>query len=324
MSRVIGVLSGKGGVGKTTVVSNLGAVLTHDFRKNVLIFDSNLKTSHLGLHLGIYNQLSITLEDVLKKNIPPMQAIFIHPTTGMRLMPAPLAASDVKITKLKNVIDELKENYEIIVIDCAPGLGKEVMTAIKCIDEAIIITTPDLPAVTDALKTIDVLERLHKKILGIVLNKVRNESFELTSSEIESTCGCKVISTIPDSLKIPESISKGIPVTIYAGNSGVAVALKTLGAYLIGEEYLAPTIWDRLKSIFGFSGDGVKAYQAPVQMPATEKKISRFKKNKKMKEEVADIKKLKEEISEEVKEEVKKSVKEDILKRVKEKLEERM
>jgi hypothetical protein len=61
-------------------------------------------------------------------------------------------------------------------------------------------------------------------------------------------------------------------------------------------------------------------------MPAAEKKISRFKKIKKikMKEEVADIKKLKEEISEEVKNEVKKSVKEDILKKVKEKLEERM
>jgi len=252
MGKVYSILSGKGGVGKTTVVSNLGAILTCNFNRNVLIVDSNLKTSHLGLHLGIYNKIPLTLEDVLINKISPMQAIFIHPTTGIRLLPAPLTTSQTNLTKLKNVIDELKENYEFVIIDCAPGLGKEVMTAVKSIDQALVVTTPDLPAVTDALKTIDLLERLHKKTLGIVLNRVRNENFELIPEEIESTCGCKVISTIPDSVKIPESISRGIPVTISNGNSKVAIALKKLAAYLISEQYVEPSLWQRLKSIFGF------------------------------------------------------------------------
>lgn len=64
MGKVIGVISIKGGVGKTTVVSNLGATLAYEFGKKVLVIDANFSAANLGLHLGIVDP-EITIHDVL-------------------------------------------------------------------------------------------------------------------------------------------------------------------------------------------------------------------------------------------------------------------
>jgi len=251
MSKVIGVLSGKGGVGKTTLVANLGASLTKDFDKNVLILDSNVTTSHLGLHLGLYEDLPFTLSEVLTKKVPAAQAIFIHPT-GIRIIPAPISPKKIKFSGLNRVVKKLKKDYELIILDCAPGLGKEVIKAAKCIDQAIIITTPDLPAATSALKTINLLKKLKKKVLGIVLNRVRNEKYELTVNEVSSICNCDVLSIIPEDSKIQESIVTSLPIVLSHKNSPSSIAIKKFASYLVGEEYVPKGFWFNFKNFFRF------------------------------------------------------------------------
>jgi hypothetical protein len=232
-------------------------------------------------------------------------------------------------------------------------LGKEVIMAIKCIDSALVVTTPDLPAVTDALKTITLLERLKKDVLGIVLNRVRNAKFELTEEEVESTCGYNVIAKIPEDSKIPESIANGVPVIMYDKNSKSSIALKKLSAHIIGEEYEAPGMFEIMRDIFdfkkllptfnglgrkvGFRSNGLMK-KPEVQMEEREafkkeKKIADFKsdaktwkdKGKKYRasEELLDVEKLRDEISEELKNDLKRSVKSEIKKKVLERLKER-
>lgn len=247
-ANVIGVLSGKGGVGKTTVVANLGAALASKFHKKVLLIDSSVKTSHLGLHLGLYEELPVTLKEVLLKKVPVMYAIFFHPTTGVRLLPAPLKG-DVNLKRMNGIIEELGNAYDPIVVDCAPGLGKDVVLAVKSIDKVLLVTTPDLPSVTDVLKTIDLVKKLKKDIIGIVLNRVRNEKHELTVEEIESTCGYDVVSVIPETNKIPESIAEGVPLVMNSSCSA-AVELKKLAAGLIGAGYQPDGFLYRLKKLF--------------------------------------------------------------------------
>lgn len=82
MTRIISVLSGKGGVGKTTLVSNLGASLVKR-GKNVIIIDGNVTAPNLSLHLGI-PFYPITLHDVLKNKVPIESAIFHH-ESGLKL-----------------------------------------------------------------------------------------------------------------------------------------------------------------------------------------------------------------------------------------------
>lgn len=309
LSRVIGVLSGKGGVGKTTVVANLGAALTNEFNKNVLIFDSNIHTSHLGLHLGMYEDLPLTLREVLNRKVSIMNAVYLHPQTGIRLIPAPLSGDGVNLTKEKccKLIDEVKDNYDMVIMDCSPGLGKEVMVAINAIDEALIVTTPDLPALADAMKTIDLFKELGKKVSGIVVNRHRNERYELTPNEIMSTAKTNVLGLIPEDKRIAESIYKGVPAVLSYPHSPAGIALKRLAADLIGAKYDEMNFFERLKRLFGFGKFKKRGEYQPEQIASKEK-------------EIRDIGKLKEELTKEVKDELKRKIAEKVKRRLKERM----
>ena len=307
---VIGVLSGKGGVGKTTLVANLGAALASEFSKKVLLIDSNVKTSHLGLHLGLYEELPVTLREVLLKKVPVMYAIFLHPSTGLRLLPAPIKGN-MDLKKMDGIVKELKTAYNPILVDCAPGLGKDVVIAAKAIDKAILITTPDLPAVTDTLKTIELMKRFKKDIIGIVLNRVENQKYELTVEEIESTCGYDVISIIPESNKIPESIAEGMPVVMNSG-CPAATEFKRLAASLVGEEYQPAGLWYKLKQLLGISTVSTRKMSIPRKHKAVfvregdvGKEEQKLIKEKAFEEVYAAAEKLGEDVEKEVMEKVK-------------------
>jgi len=310
MPRVIGVLSGKGGVGKTTVVANLGAALINVFNKNVLIFDSNMHTSHLGLHLGMYDDNPVTIREVLRRKAPLMHAIYVHPSTGIRIVPAPLSGDDVDLTKNKcsKLINGVRSGYDMVILDCAPGLGKEVITAIYCIDEALIVTTPDVPAVTDALKTIYMLNKFGKKPLGIVVNRCMNQKYEMTSDEISSICNCDVIAKIPEDKRIPESISKGIPTVLLYPNSGASVSLKGLAANLLGIQYVEESFIERMKRFFGFRNG--------LTSSVPKKKTAKLENAAKEFHEVRDIQNLRKELTEEMREEIKKKLVEKVRKKL--------
>lgn len=308
MEKVIGIFSGKGGVGKTTIVSNLGIGLSSIFNKKIVILDMNVRSSHLGLHLGLYEDMPITLGDILKKNLPVVQAVYVHPLSGARIIPAPLNGADLNLVKERcySAINKLRNDYDMIIVDSAPGLGSDVLTTVSVVDACIVVTTPDIPSVTDALKTISLVRRLKKKCLGVVVNRFRNEKYELTVGEIESTCNQKIISVIPEDKKVSESIFKGLPVVLSFSNSPASRQLKKLAGQLIGEEYEASNLLERLADIFSFWKRKSKVREkipvAPLQ---------------KEKEDV-------EEIKEEMLKEVKGELKEEIIKRVKERLREKV
>lgn len=248
MAEIIGILSGKGGVGKTTVAANLGAALTDSFKRNVLILDSNLNSSHLGLHLGMYEDLPVTLREVVRENAPLSYAVYVHPPSGMRILPAPLnGGGEVGLTpkKLRDISGKLASDYNIIIMDCAPGLGKEVVTSISAMSSAIVVTTPDFPAVTDALKTIDLLQRMKKKIIGIVINKARGDKYELTVPEIESTCGVNVIGIIPDDRSVPRGLAGGVPSVLMFPYSSSSEAFKYVAAKLVSEQYRPAGVFEK-------------------------------------------------------------------------------
>ena len=115
-ARKIGIISGKGGVGKTTVVANLGAVLAKKFKKDVAIVDCNLTTSHLSLSLGMY-YCPITLNHVLRGETKIKNALYNHPS-GMKVVPASIRLGElvgVDSSKLRNVIRKLHKETDIII-----------------------------------------------------------------------------------------------------------------------------------------------------------------------------------------------------------------
>ncbi len=238
MTRLICVSSGKGGVGKTTLTSNLGSALT-EFGVDTVVMDTNLTNPNLGFHLGI-PLYPVTLHDVLRGDAHITEATYIH-NSGLRVVPAGLSVEDLRNTSPENLGDVLLDTVgepEFVLLDSAAGLGRESIHAIEAADEVIIVTNPNLPAVTDALKTCKIAEEAGTHILGVVLNRVRDNESELSVEEIEDMIGYPVVTEIPDHEVFDDAISNKAPVVHHADDHHVSERFRKLAADLAGIEYV--------------------------------------------------------------------------------------
>lgn len=238
MTRIIAVASGKGGVGKTTLVSNLAASLSH-FRQSVVAIDANLTTSNLGLHLGI-PLYPVTLNDVLNGKARVKDALYYH-SAGFRVIPG-----DVSLTKLMtpqssrllDVFYKLAGNADFVLIDTAAGLGKEAQAAIKAADEVITVTNPEMPALTDALKLSRIAKGFETENVGVVVNRIKGMQYEIPTHRIEEFLGLPVIGKIHEDHNVGKSIANRQPVVLYSPKSLAAQQIKAIAAGLIGERYV--------------------------------------------------------------------------------------
>ena len=169
MPKIITITSGKGGVGKTTTAINLGAAINY-FGKDVIIVDANLTTPNVGLHLGA-PIVPVSLNHVLLGKAKVSDAVYEH-ESGTKIIPSSLSVRELRRldhSKLKDVSKKLKKLADYIIFDSAAGLGEEAIASIESADEIIIVTNPEIPAVTDALKTSKLVEELGKQVKGIIV-----------------------------------------------------------------------------------------------------------------------------------------------------------
>jgi len=236
--RTIAIVSGKGGVGKTTIAVNLCASLSKVFNKNSILIDANLNKADASLQLG-FTDYSLALNDAIKGSCNIFESMYTLPT-GMKFIPSSLRDEKINIKNLKGKIRKLNADY--VIIDSASGMGKEAMFAMNAADEILIVTTPDIPAVKDALRVITLAKNLRKNIIGIALNKVTGEKYELSVKEIEMMCDVQVIQIIPEDVKINESIAKEMPVILYNPNCDISFEMKKLAAKISGETFVQPKL----------------------------------------------------------------------------------
>ncbi len=237
MTRLIILTSGKGGVGKTTLSSNLAAALT-DFGQDVIVMDANLTTPNLGLHLGMHLTPN-TLHSVLKGESRLKDAIYPHPY-GFKVIPASLGIEDLKgvdVGRLPEISLNLIGKADYVIMDCAAGLGREAISALAASDEVIIVTNPDLPSVTDALKMLNIAKETNVKIIGTVINRIKGNLSELTKDEIENMLRVPVIAEIPEDPNIALSIAAKRPLIEFSPYSPAAIEVKKLAARLSGSKY---------------------------------------------------------------------------------------
>ncbi|HDD45906.1 MAG TPA: septum site-determining protein MinD [Candidatus Aenigmarchaeota archaeon] len=249
MTKVIAVLSGKGGVGKTTLVANLGVALA-DMGKNVLLIDGNLSGANLGLHLDILPFYPFSLNNVLKGDIPVEKGIYRH-YSGVEVMPASLLDHYIEPERLKHVVNSLLGKKDFIIIDGAAGMDREVRTAIAICDTTLIVTNPELTALTDAVRLKKMVYESGKDIMGVVINRVAGEKFELNKEYIEDFLGVPVLAIIPEHKKIKEAIAAKTPVFIHAPYSRPSYEIKKLSYLLAEEEMPSFTLWERFKAFLG-------------------------------------------------------------------------
>lgn len=250
MGKIIGIVSGKGGVGKTTTTTNLGVAL-QKLGKKVCVFDANITTSNLGLHLGI-TDYPVTSHELLKSK-KLGDSIFVH-HSGLRIIPGSLSLDDAKalnISNLKQVLTTLAKKYDFVLVDGAPGIDREALSVVEASDEVIIVTNPEMPAITDAIKIIEVAKRNNAKVRGVVVNKRRNKDYELSAQEIESAAGVPILGTVPEDENVLRAISEKSPVVFARERSPAARSFTRIAADIAGVEFSESLdIVSMLKRIF--------------------------------------------------------------------------
>lgn len=246
--RTIGIVSGKGGVGKTIVTINLTAALM-EFGKKAIAIDADIKMSGLGLQLGMY-YFPTTLNDVLRDNASILSATYIHPS-GIRVIPASLSIDPVDTSNLNKALDSPYLRNSLLLIDSPPGLESNVIQVLRACNEVILVTLPEIPAIADAIKTIEACEEAKVKPLGIVVNRYRRGSNQINFKEVESACELPVLGVIPEDKNIRKSIFKKEPAVFLNPYSPASIAFKKVAAKILGFNYALPTFFHIKKLLWG-------------------------------------------------------------------------
>jgi MinD-like ATPase involved in chromosome partitioning or flagellar assembly len=237
-TRVIGILSGKGGVGKTTIAFNLGAAMA-DQGKNVVLVDGNMTTPNLGIHAGL-PLYPITLHDVLRGKVDIYEVMHLLPN-GLKIVPASISVSDLEGVDPKFLGSHLRDllgKVDYVIIDGAPGLGGEALGVLRASDQVLGVATPDLPALTNLLKSIHMVKDSQREYLGTIINMHRNKSYEPKQEHIESMLeDTPILETIPHDENIRYSLSKRIPVVHYKPNAYSSLKIKRLAGKITGNEF---------------------------------------------------------------------------------------
>ena len=255
MTKIITIASGKGGVGKTTITSNLGVALAY-FGKDVTLLDADIKMANLEIVFGMEGK-SITLNDVLSGNADIKEAIYEGPE-GIKVVPAGLSLEKLRkanIEHLQQVIGPLLKQTDIILIDAPAGLDKDALAAIDVSQDLILVTTPEITSISDVLKTKYVAQRLGVNILGVVINRNKNDNELLSYREIKAILKVPILGIIPEDIEFSRSTLYSKPLLLEKSNSSTYNSLMQTAANIIDIDYI-PATTDR-KGLISRLLDGI-------------------------------------------------------------------
>jgi len=217
------VTSGKGGVGKTTVTANIGAALALLGYKVVLV-DADVGLRNLDLVLGLENKIIFDVSDVIEGRCRSYKQALIKDKRfnqgSLYLLPAPQTKQkeDIEPQAFKNVIQEIKNDFDFIFIDCPAGIEHGFKMSVYAADEAIVVTTPDLSSIRDADRVIATLESLERFSPKLVINRLKKhmvkKSQMLSVEDILETLKIDLLGIIPDDEYITISTNHGEPVVL--------------------------------------------------------------------------------------------------------------
>ena len=238
MTKRITCLSGKGGVGKSTTSINLGLAL-HQMGESTAVLDGNLTTPNVGIYLGVHS-VPNTIHHVLSDNKKNLNdAVYSH-KSGLKVIPGDLNVyklASIKPEKLKSVVSDIEGVLDYLVIDGSAGLGRETYAALDASDQVLVVTNPEMPAITDALKTLQMANKMKKQILGVIVTKHTGSKDEVSLKQIEEILEYPVIGVIPHDERMKNCVSKGSPIVQRFPKSEASMAYKKLAASLLGKDF---------------------------------------------------------------------------------------
>lgn len=215
MSEVIVITSGKGGVGKTTSIANLGAGLAQLDHKVVLV-DTDVGLRNLDLVLGLENRIVYDIIDYLEGRCKLRQALVKdRRLNNLFLLPAAQTRDKtaISVEQMKNLCLELKKEFDYVLIDCPAGIEQGFINAVAGSDRAIIVTNPEVSAVRDADRIVGLLEEMNKPRPTLIINRMKQSMTErgemMSINDILDILCIDLIGVVPEDENIIITTNRG-------------------------------------------------------------------------------------------------------------------
>ena len=259
MSEVIVITSGKGGVGKTTTTANVGTGLAQ-LNKKVVMIDTDIGLRNLDVVMGLENRIVYNLVDVIEGKCRLKQALIKDKKyPELCLLPSAQTRDKDAVTpeQMVELIDELRKEFDYILLDCPAGIEQGFKNAIAGADRALVVTTPEVSAIRDADRIIGLLEAndIHK--IDLVINRIRMDMVErgdmLSKDDVLDILAVDLIGIVPDDENIVISTNQGEPLVgsnTPAGKAYQNICNRVMGKDVPFMEITGPTFFQRLANVF--------------------------------------------------------------------------
>ncbi|RUL57139.1 MULTISPECIES: septum site-determining protein MinD [Lysinibacillus] len=256
MGEAIVITSGKGGVGKTTTTANLGTALALQGKK-VCLVDTDIGLRNLDLVLGLDNRIIYDLVDVIEGRCKVHQALVRDKRVEEKLFLLPAAQTTDKnaVTpeQMKSLIDELKREYDYVLIDCPAGIEQGYKNAVAGADRAIVVTTPEISAIRDADRIIGLLEKEDIEPPKLIINRIRKELMNndetMDINQITLHLSIDLLGIIIDNEEVITSSNKGEPIVMNPNNKA-SLGYRNIARRILGESVPLMTIEGEQKGMF--------------------------------------------------------------------------
>lgn len=262
MSEVIVITSGKGGVGKTTTVANLGTGLALAGKKVALV-DADIGLRNLDVVMGLENRIVYDLIDVTEGNCRLKQALIRDKRyENLFLLPAAQTRDKdaVSPAQMQQLCKDMRQDFDFILIDCPAGIEQGFKNAIAGADRAIIVTTPEVSAVRDADRIIGLLEAAEMSNPKLVVNRIRPKMVKkgdmMDIDDMIDILAIDLLGVIPEDEHIVVSTNRGEP-AVCNDQSKASQAYRNIVRRILGENVplmsleIEESLLDRLKKVFG-------------------------------------------------------------------------
>ena len=238
MSEVIVITSGKGGVGKTTTSANVGTGLAK-LGYSVVLIDTDIGLRNLDVVLGLENRIVYNLVDVVEGNCRIKQALIKDKRYDkLFLLPSAQTRDKTSVTpeQMKKLTDELREEFDFVLLDCPAGIEQGFKNAIAGADRALVVTTPEVAAIRDADRIIGLLEANEIKRTDLIVNRLRMDMVKrgdmMSTDDVVDILAVNLIGVVPDDENIVVSTNQGEPLVgdeSLAGKAYMNICRRVLG-----------------------------------------------------------------------------------------------
>jgi pilus assembly protein CpaE len=254
--KLIVLFSPKGGCGKTTLATNLGAALADRGRRQVCVADLDLAWGDVAVAMQLYP--AHTIADALRiegaLDGAAVRAMLTHHSPGLTALVAPTepsTAERIGAGLVSQLLEAVRAEVDYLVVDTSRHLDDHTLAALEAADQVYLVVTPEIPALKNLKIAIETLGELGfpRDRLRLVLNRA-DSKVGLSVAEIEKTARLPVLVQIPSSRDVVASVNRGVPIVQEDPKHAVSQAIRELAERHVATGNLAaePAMTTELRS----------------------------------------------------------------------------